>query len=862
MSDIKKKQLELLNSLQPLNPRRPILVQHHLRQEWHPWKECPHEEPFLTRSVLLNEVVFDFDCPDWAVIVEEAGKLVRYLEANRVPHLLASSGGKGLHIHIFLDLAVHITEEQRGKLERYGIDPFSLARVLVAESLIDDSGLDAVRAGIDWTKIRWSALAKGSMIRDFGARRDDGRVKSLMGSIPAERPSIAEPRFPDGIELWPVRHLAPEIERCIGAKIEKAEEHSFEPASKTPLSKYPCYQGMMAGLGVGKRQLGAFNIALWNKSKGVPQGQAEKDLLGYVSRCEGADDDLRRESLATLRRVYSSQYRGVSCEAVRTNLSPELCHADECPLFKKGERVVHRLMRLVDEADAEPFCDEHGDCYLSYDVRGHREVRRADGQEFRNWLITEYWRRYQDAPHDDGLKAVVAVQSAKAMASGTRIKLSVRLARHGEDVYLDLGDETWAAVRAFPGGWEVVDRPPVLFRRTAGMLPLPRPTKGGRATDILSFTRLSDRDLLILPVLLISYLVPGFPHPIAQFIGPPGSIKSTTAELMKNAIDPNVVSRGGMTKSVEDFAQQFDHNYVTLLDNLSSLPKEYSDRACKAATGEAFMKRALYTNDGVVVYKYLRCVLVTSIGIVNHSDDFLERSIIFQMEMLPDELRRSEDEVRGEFGEALPSILGGMLDVLAEAMRTRPTLKLRNLPRMADFALWGEAISQALGNEELRFYRAYKESLADRNEEALCGHPVGLAVLRLMEERDRFIGTMSELLDCLNGVATRYGIDTSDRWWPRGGNWLSVRLEGMRQSLHRQGIVFRMVPGWTVKDDYRMATGMTLETRNATVVIMERRAAKPSPWFDEPAPPSPDVQASQAIQDRSETSASVERDGN
>jgi len=200
--------------------------------------------------------------------------------------------------------------------------------------------------------------------------------------------------------------------------------------------------------------------------------------------------------------------------------------------------------------------------------------------------------------------------------------------------------------------------------------------------------------------------------------------------------------------------------------------------------------------------------------------------------------------------------------VLAEAMRTRQTLKLRNLPRMADFALWGEAISQALGNEELRFYRAYKESLADRNEEALCGHPVGLAVLRLMEERDRFIGTMSELLDCLNGVATRYGIDTSDRWWPRGGNWLSVRLEGMRQSLHRQGIVFRMVPGWTVKDDYRMATGMTLETRNATVVIMERRAAKPSPWFDEPAPPSPDVQASQAIQDRSETSASVERDGN
>ena len=740
-SSVRIRQGRFLEMLQSMTPRRPILVQHHLRQEWHPWSECEHEGPFLTRSVLLNEVIFDFDSPEWPIIMEEAGKLVRHLRGSGISFLLAHSGGKGLHVHIFLQLsAIAMTEDKMARLESAGVDPFSLIRVHVAEGLIAACGMDAKRAGIDWTKIRWSKDTKGSMIRDFGARRDDGRVKTLLDSIPPDRPSETEPQFPEAVEQWDIGNRMGDLEKLIDDKLARAERAVFRPTVDSALDEYPCYHRIMAGLPEGKRQLGAFNLALWNKARGVPESQAEADIVAYARHCEGSDAALERGCVGCLRGVYSRSYRGVSCEAVRTNLGEEFCLREECPLHKSSDRVIQRLMRLVEDAQAEPFLDERGNAYISIIVGGHRENHPIDSMSFRHWVVGAYWNRYQNAPHDQSLKNLLSVLSARAVASGRRIELSVRVAWHGDDIYLDLGDQSWSAVRISPGRWDVVECPPVLFRRTPGMLPLPRPERGDRVDGFLRFTRVEGRDRVLLPVLLTSYLVPGFPHPIAQFVGPPGSIKSTTAELMKNAIDPNAVARGGLTRSVEDFTQQFDQSHITLLDNLSSLPKEFSDRTCKAATGEAFMKRRLYTDDGAVVYKYMRCVLVTSIDIVNHSEDLLERSIIFRMEMLPDSRRRREEEVRQEFEAAHPRLLGAMLDAVAAAMSIKPTVAVRDLPRMADFAVWGEAISQAIGNHEGEFLTAYRMSLSDRNQEALRGHPVGLAILYLMEEQERFVG--------------------------------------------------------------------------------------------------------------------------
>lgn len=47
----------------------------------------------------------------------------------------------------------------------------------------------------------------------------------------------------------------------------------------------------------------------------------------------------------------------------------------------------------------------------------------------------------------------------------SRLSLSVWFAVSESAIYIDLGDETWRAVRIDAKGWQVTDRPPILFRR-------------------------------------------------------------------------------------------------------------------------------------------------------------------------------------------------------------------------------------------------------------------------------------------------------------------------------------------------------------------------------------------------------------
>src|SRR4029077_12003263 len=61
---------------------------------------------------------------------------------------------------------------------------------------------------------------------------------------------------------------------------------------------------------------------------------------------------------------------------------------------------------------------------------------------------------------------------------------------HGEDgdrVYLDLCDPDWRAVEIGPDGWRIIANPPIRFRRTAGMLPLPLPEPGGSLENLRPF---------------------------------------------------------------------------------------------------------------------------------------------------------------------------------------------------------------------------------------------------------------------------------------------------------------------------------------------------------------------------------------
>ena len=59
--------------------------------------------------------------------------------------------------------------------------------------------------------------------------------------------------------------------------------------------------------------------------------------------------------------------------------------------------------------------------------------------------------------------------------------------------------------------------------------------------------------------------------------------------------------------------------------------------------------------------------------------------------------RRTEDEFWTQFDRQYPRILEGCFPPSRGQLRVLPSVKLMDLPRMADFAVFGEAVGRALG---------------------------------------------------------------------------------------------------------------------------------------------------------------------
>jgi hypothetical protein len=110
---------------------------------------------------------------------------------------------------------------------------------------------------------------------------------------------------------------------------------------------------------------------------------------------------------------------------------------------------------------------------------------------------------------------------------------------------------------------------------------------------------------------------------------------------------------------------------------------------------------------------------------------------------------------------------------------------------MADFTYWGCAVSQALGRTQEEFLEAYSANIGDQNEEAIHENPVAAAVRALMDRRDEWEGTPSELLENLEAIAEVEKIDMRQKSWPKAANVLSRRINEVKTNLAEISIKIR-----------------------------------------------------------------------
>jgi hypothetical protein len=416
---------------------------------------------------------------------------------------------------------------------------------------------------------------------------------------------------------------------------------------------------------------------------------------------------------------------------------------------------------------AQLFHASDGTGFADLIIDGHRETWPLRSKRFGAWLRQQYYERTWGAPSPAALNAALNVLEAQAQFDGPERKVSVRLAEHGGRIYLDLADEFWRCVEISANGWRIAEDPPVRFRRSAGMQPLPLPLRGGSIESLGPFLNLaSDNDFMLVVAWLLGALRAGGAYPVLAIAGEQGSAKTVLSKLLRTLIDPSVAPVRALPRNERELFIAASNGHVLAFDNLSGLPPWLSDTLCRLTSGGAFSTRRLFTDQDEILFTAARPVILNGIEDVITRPDLDDRAIVLMLASIAERQRRPEHAIWREFELARPHILGALLDATARGLQMLPRVRLERLPRMADFALWATACESAPTGT---FQAAYSNNRRDAIESQ---------VRELMAERGQWAGSASDLL--------QVGINRSG--WPKSPRALAGRLRRAQPCLRTLGI--------------------------------------------------------------------------
>jgi hypothetical protein len=359
------------------------------------------------------------------------------------------------------------------------------------------------------------------------------------------------------------------------------------------------------------------------------------------------------------------------------------------------------------------------------------------------------------------------------------------VANHREKLYLDLCDRAWRAIEIDAEGWRIVDRPSARFYRTRGSQPLPEPERGGRLEELRPFFNVDRHGWTLIRAFLVATLRPSVPCPILVIKGEQGAGKSTACRVITSLIDPRTSALRGVPREVRDLTAAARNSWLVCFDNLSRLPEDLADAACRLATGGGFGGRQLYSDHDEAVFDATRPLVFNAIPDLGAArPDFLDRSLIVEFFGLGPEMRRDEARFWCEFSESRPRVLGALLDAAVTGLRILPNVNLDRPPRLADFAQWVSACEEGLGMEPGEALAACGANSAETRNLALEAFPLSEPLAAVAETG--FSGTMVELWVRLS----KLGVDGNRRSpaWPRTASSLGNMLRRMAGNLRSAGI--------------------------------------------------------------------------
>lgn len=429
--------------------------------------------------------------------------------------------------------------------------------------------------------------------------------------------------------------------------------------------------------------------------------------------------------------------------------------------------------RFVMSTDGRPYAVALNGPNIALPLRGKAGLRQRLARKFA-----------------DAYPGEVASQSALADAmtvlegvaeDDDPVAVNLRVGRDASGaIVVDLGSADGRAVVVSGIGWQVVDRAPVLFRRSGAMAPMPQPVLDGDGLAKLhALLNMDESAFHQLVAWLVAAWIPDIPHPALVCKGEQGTGKSKAAQMFINLIDPSPAAKRSQPRDEKAWSRQAFSSWALCLDNISTIPPWLSDTLCKAVTGDGVVDRALYTDDDVVVLTFKRVLAMTTIDAGALAGDLAERVLMLDLQLIDATRRRSEEELDATFDVVRPAVLGALFDVLACALAVLPSIRLESMPRMADFARVLAAVDQTQGWNTLGDYLATSANVAT---DAMEGDPFAMAIAQLVDKAGTWQGTAGELLEALPVPLVR------PKNWPVDATRAGGRVKRLAPLLRSIGI--------------------------------------------------------------------------
>jgi hypothetical protein len=227
--------------------------------------------------------------------------------------------------------------------------------------------------------------------------------------------------------------------------------------------------------------------------------------------------------------------------------------------------------------------------------------------------------------------------------------------------------------------------------------------------------------------------------------------------------------------------------WLLAYDNIGSIQRWQSNALCQLVFGAGFVGRALYTNDERTVIHAQRPVFLSGIDDFVHWPDLRDRCVFLHLPPIPPTSRRTQDEFWSSFRADYPRILGAVLDAISRRLRKLPSVHLEELPRMADYAKWGEAVSRGLGWEPEEFLSMYSDNRKNATETDLEKTHVASVMLRIARIGTTWTGSSAKLLAGATDVVGKK-IASSARW-PKTAREFSIELRRLAPQLALHGLM-------------------------------------------------------------------------